>query len=61
MDWNSNLMLNNPRLYEIFSDILLDNFLTQMVLQPTRAGNILDLVLSNSVDIIRDVQVGEPI
>ena len=38
-----------------------DNFLTQMVLQPTRVGNILDLVLSNSVDIIRDVQVGEPI
>ena len=61
VDWNRNLMLNNSRLYEIFSGILLDNFLTQMVLQPTRAGNILDLVLSNSADIIQDVQVGEPI
>ena len=61
VDWNRNLMLNNSRLYEIFSDILLDNFLTQMVLQPTRAGNILNVVLSNSTDIIQDVQVGEPI
>ena len=61
VDWNRNLMLNNSRLYEIFSDILLDNFLTQMVLQPTRAGNILDLVQSNSTDIIQDVQVGETI
>ena len=38
VDWNRNLMLNNSGLYEIFSDILLDNFVTQMVLQPTRAA-----------------------
>ena len=40
----------------LISDILLDNFLTQMVIQQTKAGNILDLVLSNSADIIQDVQ-----
>ena len=31
------------------------------MLQPSRAGNISDLVLSNSTDIIQDVQVCEPI
>ena len=35
VDWNSRLMLNNSVDYELFSDILSDNFLTQMVLQPS--------------------------
>ena len=61
VDWNSRLMLNNSVDYEFFSDILFDNFLTQMVLQLTRGNNILDLVLTNNSDVICDAEVGEPI
>ena len=61
VDWNSRLMLNNSVDYELFSDILFDNFLTQMVLQLTRGNNILDLVLTNNSDVICDAEVGEPI
>ena len=61
VDWNSRLMLNNSVDYRLFSDILSDNFLTQMVLQPTRGNNILDLVLTNNSDVICDAEVGEPI
>ena len=39
VDWNNRLMLNNSVDYELFSDILSDNFLPQMVLQPTRGNN----------------------
>ena len=42
-------------------NVLSDNFLTQMVLQPTRGNNILDIVLTNNSDMVCDVEVGEPI
>ena len=48
-------------IYELFSDILSDNFPTQMVVQPTRGNKILDLVLTNNSDVICDVEVSEPI
>ena len=54
-------MLKNSVDYELFSDILSDNFLTQMVLQPIRGDSILDLVLTNNSDVICVVEVGEPI
>ena len=54
-------MLNNSIDYELFSDILSDNFLTQMVPQHTRGNKILDLVLTNNSDVICDVEVSEPI
>ena len=59
VDWSNNFMLNSSSLYEVFSDMLLENFLTQMVLEPTRGDNILDLVLSNTTDCIYDAEVGE--
>ena len=37
---------------KLFSDILSDNFLSQMVLQPTRRDSILDLVLTKYSDVI---------
>ena len=65
VDWTSRLMLKNSVDYELFSGIVSDNFLTQMVLQPTRGDSILDLVLTNNsdviCDVICDVEVGEPI
>ena len=61
VEWTSRLMLKNSVNYELFSDILSDNVLTQMVLQPTvRGDSILDLVLTNNSDVICDVEVGEP-
>lgn len=60
-DWNNRLMLNNSVDYELFSDILSDNFPTQMVLEPTRGNNILDLVLTNNSDMVCGTEVGEPI
>ncbi len=36
-----------------------DSFLTQVVIQPTRENNILDLVLESDPDLVRDCEVGE--
>ncbi len=38
-----------------------DSFLTQVVTQPTRENNLLDLVLVSDPDLIRDCEVGEKI
>ena len=56
IDWKNNLFLNYSINYELFSDILSDNFLNQMVLQPTRGDNILDLILTNHSDMVSDDQ-----
>ena len=60
VEWTSRLMLKNSVDYELFSDILSDNVLTQMVLQPTRGDSILDLILTNNSDVICDVEDCEP-
>ncbi len=36
-----------------------DSFLTQLVTQPTRENNILDLVLVSDTDLVRDCEVEE--
>lgn len=36
-----------------------DNFLNQLVLQPTRGNNILDLILTDNNDMVCDITVGE--
>lgn len=41
-------------------DILLDNFMLQLVLEPTRGKNILHLVITTNEGLIRNLQVGEP-
>ena len=61
VDWNNRLILNNSNDYELFWDIVSDNFLIQMVSQPTRGNNVLDLVLTNNSDMVCDVEAGEPI
>ena len=42
-------------------DFVNDEFLTQWVSEPTRGGNILDLVLTTEEDIISDISVGEEV
>ncbi len=40
-------------------EMLEDNFLTQIVTQPTRENNLLDVVLVSDSDLTRECQVGE--
>ena len=57
LKWNypepTNCSLNSERLLEIIDE----HGLTQLVKEPTRDDNILDLVLTNSVNIINNVKV----
>ncbi len=39
--------------------MLEDTFLTQIVTQPTRENNLLDIVLVSDTDLTRECQVGE--
>ena len=57
-DWTQNKAINTEN-YRILTDIMSDNFLTQLVNEPTRNHNILDLVFSSSVDMINNLIVGE--
>jgi hypothetical protein len=41
----------------LFQECIEDNFFTQHVLEPTRDGNILDLVISSHPDLVSNVQV----
>ena len=44
----------------LLSDIIQDNFLYQMVDEPTCENNIFDLVLTTNSDLINNLEVGEP-
>ena len=59
-DWTNNTPLTGSEPYMLLTDIIQDNFLTQFVDQPTREGNILDLVLTSNEDLIDNLYVGEP-
>jgi len=49
------------RQMDLLSDLLLDRSLIQLVKQPTRGENILDLLLTNSPDMISQVDVASGI
>ena len=55
VDWE--LMIGN-RESEEFLKIMQDNFLKQVVMEPTRGNNILDLIITNSDDTVEQVDVG---
>ena len=59
-DWTNNTPLTGSEPYILLIHIIQDNFLTQLVDQPTREGNILDLVLTSNEDLIDNLYVGEP-
>jgi len=44
---------------EKFSDLLLDNYLCQLVREPTRKSNILDLVISSDENMVTEVELLE--
>ena len=59
-DWTKNTPLPGSEPHMLLTDIIQDNFLSQPVDQPTREGNILDLVLTSNEDLIDNLYVGEP-
>ena len=58
IDWDT-LEGNQPR-DNLFLEILEDNMMSQLVTEPTRKENILDLVLTNYPNAIEKVEVMEP-
>ena len=59
-DWNTNCASVDSPKATLLSDIIHDNFLFQLVKDSTRNGNILDLVLVLSFDLVYDLKVGLP-
>lgn len=53
-------MLKQSDAYTLLMNAVQDNFLTQLITEPTRESNILDLVLTTSPDLIDHLLVGEP-
>ena len=47
--------------YQTFVCLVQDNFLTQHVLDPTRATRILDIVLSSHKELVDNVEIKEPL
>ena len=44
-----------------FLFLIQDSFLTQHVLEPTRGGNVLDIVLSSQNELVDNVKIHEPL
>ena len=59
-DWNTNCASVDYNTPTLLSDIIHDNVLSQLVKDPTRNGNILDLVFVTSLDLVYDLNVGPP-
>ncbi|CAB4040147.1 Hypothetical predicted protein, partial [Paramuricea clavata] len=59
MNWNTNSSTNNGtgQLYDNFTKAIRDNFLWQLVDQPTRKEHILDLVLTNIPHKISNLEI----
>ena len=49
------------RLTHVFLCLVQDNFLTQHVLEPTRAARVLDIVLSSQKEFVDNVEIHEPL
>ena len=60
VDWRNIRATNNSTNYKLLLDVIQDNFLSQLVGEPIRDRNILDLVLATSADIVQDLLVSEP-
>jgi hypothetical protein len=60
IDWSNASTSTISALPNLLLDIVHDNFLSQMIFEPTRDRNILDLVLTTSTDYVQDASVGDP-
>jgi len=55
IDWLNNRVLRQSDIYTLMMDIAQDNFLTQLINEPTRDSNIPDLVLTTSPDPFQNI------
>ena len=55
IDWDD---MTGDRISEEFLNVVQDGFFKQLVREPTRQGNILDLVLTNSDTLVSQVEIG---
>ncbi len=55
IDWS--LMMDNKEAEECLK-VIQDNFLEQVVVEPTRRNNILDLILTNREETVMQVDAG---
>ena len=56
IDWDT---LTGDGRSEAFLNIIQDGFFKQLVREPTRQGNILDLVFTNNESLISQVEIGD--
>ena len=56
IDWENNVGSSSDS--EEFINVVNDNFLKQLVNQPTRDNNILDLILTNKENLVCDLEIG---
>jgi len=55
IDWSCNRALHQSDNYALLIDLIQDNFLMQVVREPTKNQNILDLLISTSSDIVDQI------
>ena len=55
IDWDS---MTGDRCSEEFLNVVQNGFITQLVREPKRQGNILDLVFTNNETLVSQVEVG---
>ena len=55
IDWDS---MTGDGWSEEFLNVVQDGFSTQLVKEPTRQGNILDLVFTNNETLVNQVEIG---
>ena len=55
IDWDT---MTGDRSSEEFLNVIQDSFLKQLVREPTRQGNILDLVFTNNETLVSQVEIG---
>ena len=59
IEWSCTRALQQSLNHALLIDIIQDNFLTQLVSEPTGNHNILDLLITTSPDIIDRLVVGD--
>ena len=60
INWETNCASRSSDHTTLLCEIIHDNFLTQLVKDPTREENILDLAFVSSPDLVHDLTVGQP-
>ena len=60
INWETNCASRSSDHTTLLCEIIHNNFLTQLVKDPTREENILDLAFVSSPDLVHDLTVGQP-